>query len=129
MALLGCEWDAGGEVDEAQALAYLWAFDFASVGLDHEGGYVGGFEVSVLYSLNAVDLEADVVEVVVVGVGEFAEVEGYALACLAEGAGEGDGLPLGGEGYVAQCLVVDVGAWGIVYLCGCVGCLVGSHVG
>ena len=91
----------------------------------------GVVAVAVGNQLYTVELEAEVVEIVGVGLGEVVEVEGDGIASVLLSGDGTAGLvlgPLGGEGHGADGCPVDILSRGIMCLGTSGGGLVGTHL-
>ena len=129
MLLLSSQGDGARHVNVGDILSDGWRHWVATVGLDLKRADIGFFEVAVLDLLNAANLQANIVEVVLVSVGKLAEVESNALSCSSKLTTDGNGLPLGRERDVAQRIIARPIAWRLVNLRRGIGSLVGTHVG
>ena len=86
VALLRCERDGGRHIDVFQMLADDRCHCTSAAFLHAERRDISAFEVAIFDALFAINLETYVVEIVIVGISQFAEIEGNALSCLTESA-------------------------------------------
>ena len=78
--LLSCQGDSAGHIDVGHILGNSWCCWVALVNLNLERTDIGAFEVAVLDLLNAANLQADVIEIVLVGIGKLVKIESNALS-------------------------------------------------
>ena len=121
--------DGAWHIDIVNLLGNSTSRDIAACQFLFERRHIGALQGSVLDLLHAVHLEAHVVEIVVVGIGQLVQVEGDGTTRIREGARYLDGLPLRREGDSANAVAIHKRTGGSVPLCRCLGTLVGSHVG